>query len=158
MRNITKLLALAIAAMAFAAAGCGGGDDTTVTAGVSGATGASGAPLSKSEFITQADAICKQGNAQINQAGKQEFSGGQPSQSELEQFYTDELIPDVQDELDQIRALPAPEGDEDQVNEILDAADQATQKIAADPTSADTAFDQADQLAQDYGLKECGKG
>jgi hypothetical protein len=69
-RSIINRIGLAaiagcIAAGSLAVAGCGGGDDTTTT-GAGGASGASGsAPLSKEEFISQANAICADANGQI---------------------------------------------------------------------------------------------
>ncbi len=49
---------------ALAVAGCGGGDDNSTT-GTSGATGASGAALSEQEFVSQANAACKEANDKI---------------------------------------------------------------------------------------------
>ena len=53
-----------IAVAALLVAGCGGGSSSTT--GASGASGASGsAPLSKEEFVSQANAICADTNDQI---------------------------------------------------------------------------------------------
>jgi hypothetical protein len=47
-------------------AGCGGGSDSTTTAGASGASGTSGGTaLSQDEFVSQANAVCKDVNAKI---------------------------------------------------------------------------------------------
>jgi hypothetical protein len=55
---------LAVGALAFA--GCGGSSSTTSATGASGASGASGsAPLSQSDFVSQANAACKEGNDKI---------------------------------------------------------------------------------------------
>ena len=151
MRRITLVPALALAALVFAVAGCGGDDSSSTT------SGASGAPLSKEDWIAQADAICKAGNQKTNQAAAQQFGNSQPSESDIQQFTAQVLVPTVRDELDQIRALTPPEGDEDQVNAIIDAASQAADQAEQDPSSAQTAFDQADQLAKSYGLKVCGQ-
>ncbi len=52
---------VAVGALAFA--GCGGGSSST---GASGASGASGStPLSQDEFVSQANAACKDGNDKI---------------------------------------------------------------------------------------------
>jgi hypothetical protein len=55
---------VAVGALAFA--GCGGGGSSTSTTGARGASGASGsAPLSQDEFVSQANAACKDGNDKI---------------------------------------------------------------------------------------------
>jgi hypothetical protein len=148
-------------AMLFAA-GCGGSDNSTTT-GASGASGAQGAALSKPAFIAKADAICKQGNQTINKAAHETFSQGQqPSSADVEKFATQTVVPSIQEQITAIRALPAPSGDEDQVNTILDAVQQDLDKVKADPSLLDqqngAVFDKANQMAQDYGLKVCGKG
>jgi hypothetical protein len=71
------------------------------------------------------------------------------------------LLPSVEDQVSKIRALGAPKGDEDQVNAILDAADEGVQKGKQDPLSLTKEgsagpFDKANKLANAYGLKTCG--
>jgi hypothetical protein len=170
--RIATLLALALAA-GLIAAGCGDDDDdtattastTTVSTGATGATGAAtGEPLTKDEFIAQADAVCKAGDKKIDAAAKETFSGGgQPSQADQEAFVTDDVIPNVQDEVDGIAALTPPEGDEDEVSAIVDSAQDAIDQIESDPSaltegaSADDPFAEANQLAKEYGLKVCGQ-
>jgi hypothetical protein len=54
-----------VAVGAAALAGCGGGSSSSTT-GASGASGASGsAPLSQDEFVSQANAVCKEQNDQV---------------------------------------------------------------------------------------------
>lgn len=53
-----------VAIGAVALAGCGGGSDTSST-GASGTSGASGTALSQDEFVSQANAICKEQNTQV---------------------------------------------------------------------------------------------
>jgi hypothetical protein len=167
--RITTLLALALAA-GLIAAGCGDDDDetttsstTTTTAGATGATGATGEPLSKDEFITQADAICEAGDKKIDAAAQETFSGGQPSQAEQEQFVTEDVVPNIQEQVDGLRALTPPEGDEDEVSAILDSAQDAIDQIESDPgtltegANGDDPFSEANQLAKEYGLTVCGQ-
>jgi hypothetical protein len=167
--RISTLLALAFAA-GLIAAGCGDDDDetttspATTTAGATGATGATGEPLSKEEFIVQADAVCKAGDKKIDAAAKETFSGGQPSQAEQEQFVTEDVVPNIQEQIDGLRALTPPEGDEDEVSAILDSAQDAIDQIESDPSAlteganGDDPFAEANQLAKEYGLKVCGQG
>ena len=65
--NRVSLAAIAgcVAVGALAFAGCGGGSSTSTT-GASGASGASGSTrLSQSDFVSQANAACKEGNDKI---------------------------------------------------------------------------------------------
>ena len=140
-------------AVAFGAAGCGGGDDSS-----SGDSTA--AALTKDEFVTQGNQICADGNKQIETASKDVFSGGKPSTDEVKQFVTGTVIPSIQDQVDGIRALGAPAGDEDQVNAILDAAQQGIDDAKADPSllesnGSNDPFEEANKLATAYGLTEC---
>jgi hypothetical protein len=137
---------------AVAVAGCGGGDDSS-----SSTTTA----LSKEEFLKQGNQICADGNKTIDAASQDVFSGGKPSQSDIEAFVTDTLLPTVQTEVDGIRALGAPEGDEDQVTAIVDSAQQAIDDSKADPSliatnSSNDPFADTNKLANAYGLTECG--
>ena len=163
MRNIAKFIVPALAALAFAAAGCGGNDETTTVAGASGATGVSGAPLTQDEFIAQADAICKSANQDIEQQANDVFGGGQPTAADVEQFANAVLVPNLQDQVDQLRALTPPEGDEDQINAMIDDLDSAASQVEDDPSllqGSDNSgpFADVNQQAEDYGLKVCGQG
>ena len=147
-----KIGAIAAAlALTIAVAGCGGGSDDS--------SSSTAAALSKEEFLAQGNQICAAGNKEIDAASKEVFSSGQPSQAEIETFLTGTLIPSVQSQVDGIRALGAPAGDEDQVNAILDSAQSAIDAGKADPTTLegnDDPFAETNKLANAYGLTECG--
>lgn len=154
MREAWMLVGLLAVGAALVASGCGGDDDEDTTT----------AALSKSEFVDQADAICAKGDKQINQAGADVFGGGQqPSEQEQEKFVTDTVIPRTQQQVDGIRALPAPEGDEDQISAILDSADAGLKRMESDPSlltegGGANPLAEASNLARNYGLKVCGQG
>jgi hypothetical protein len=158
-----QLAAFALVA-ALAIAGCGGDDETTstTTSGVSGATGVSGASLTHEEFVKQADAICLSGDKTLNGAGQS--LGQSPTEADLEGFVDDTVVPALQGQYDAIAALPAPEGEEDQVDDLLSQLQDAIDTLADDPTlitagdSADGPFADVNQAAQDFGLTECGDG
>jgi hypothetical protein len=133
LNRISKLLALAIAALSLVAAGCGGDDTTTVETGVSGATGASGAPLSTQEFVSQGQDICAAGNKELDQAANQTFSGGKPTQAEIEQYATETAVPSIQGQIDDIRALQPPESIASDVDAFLNDAQDALDQVEADP-------------------------
>lgn len=154
MRQLTKFLALALAALALAAAGCGGDDEEpTVETGVSGATGASGTPLTQAQFVETADELCAEGAAELEQEP-------QPTTAaELEPYVSDVLVPSIQEQLDAIGALTPPEGEEEQVQEFLDTAQEELDAVEADPASlSEQSFEETEVLADEVGLAECGTG
>jgi hypothetical protein len=168
MRNRTVIIAaLVCAASALAVAGCGGGDDSSSTTSaastVSAATSATGAPLTKEEFIKQADALCKASNNEVDAQAQQVFGGQQPTNAQLTQFINETLIPSAEDEIAGIDALTPPAGDEDAVQAIIDAVNTAIDKVKANPQAVaasnnNAVFADADRLAVAYGLKVCGQG
>lgn len=140
---------VACAVIAAGAAGCGGDDgggDTTATE-----------TLTKEEWIQQADQICSAGDADIQQAAQDAGLNNNSTPQELTDFYTDTVLPAVEDQRDQIEALPVPEGEEDSISAITDALDQAISDSQANPGDSST-FKEVNQLAQDYGLTSCGDG
>lgn len=159
MKSIRFLIVGALAA-GLIAAGCGSDDNTDKQSFGTSVGSASTSSLSKAEFIAQAGAICESSNQQLNQAGQ--ALGPNPTPEEVDSFVSDNLVPSIQQQIDDIGALGAPAGDEQTVTAILDAADSALQQIEADPTlitgNGSDPFAQANQLADDYGLAACGSG
>ncbi len=146
------LLAAALAGV-MALAGCGGSDSSTSTTSET---------LTKSEFVAKANAICAKGNQEIRAAGKKLFSSGQaPSQAAQEKFVTATVIPSIQQQVDAVDDLPAPAGDEQKVQAIVNAARSALDKVKQDPSlitaqGQSDPFAQADKLTNSYGLTQCG--
>jgi hypothetical protein len=50
----------------------------------------------------------RQGDKELDQAGAQAFGKGRPSKQEIEQFASDTLVPNIQGQIDDVRALPPP--------------------------------------------------
>ena len=148
--NLKLILLCAGVAVALIAAGCGsddgGGDDSSPE-------------LTKEEFITQADAICADGEAELTAAAEEQFGSATepPSQKEQEEFISTTVADNLQSQLDQIRELNAPDADEEQLNEILDSLqsliDRARDEPAAVLAGEETG---ASELAGEYGLTSCG--
>lgn len=158
MKGIRFAIVGALAA-GLIAAGCGSDDNDDKQSFGTSVGSASTASLSKADFVSQANSICKTANQELDQAGQ--ALGQNPTPEELESFVADNVTPTIQTELDAIRALGAPTGDEQTVDAILTAADAALQQVAADPsllTSGGDPFAEANQLADDYGLTVCGSG
>lgn len=154
----TAALPSLLLAVGLAAGGCGGGADTTGSDPSSSSSPSSAAPaISKVEFTDQANVICAKGSAEIEAAAK--ALGDSPTQAEIEAFAAGTLLDNVQAQHDAIAALGAPEGDEDEVNAILDSLQTGIEALKADPsiiTSADSdPFAEANDLASRYGLSDC---
>jgi hypothetical protein len=165
MKNrISIPIALVCAAFALGVAGCGGDDETSSTTTTSstsvGATGATGGePLTKDEFIAQADAVCAAGDQTINAAGQS--LGQNPTEEQLTEVITGTVVPTISGEFDAIDALTPPEGDEDAIAELLASGRAAIEEITDNPerlyaAGQDNPFAEVNQLAQDYGFKDCG--
>ena len=148
MRIKALWLAAGLLAVGLIAAGCGGDDDNGADDG--------GEALSKEDFVAQANQICEDGNAVFEQAGDE--LGENPSPEEIESFATDTLVPNVQDQIDDIRDLGIPEGDEDEVNAILDDSEEILGEVEDDPsqiTGGGDPFAEVNPRLRDYGLTEC---
>jgi hypothetical protein len=147
-RNALWLLGLALVT-ALVAAGCGGDSDDDSTT----------SSLAKPAWIAKADAICQQGNQEIEQAANEQFGKQEqePSDEQIQQFTNETVVPSVQKQIDQIRELGAPSGDEDQVNEILDTVQADIDKAKSATTLPDEPFANGNALATRYGLKVCGQ-
>ena len=145
--RIPVLLLGSVLAVGLIAAGCGGGDDDSDTT----------TSLTKAEWIAKADAICQQGNQEINQAAQQQFGSQKPTTAAVQQFATGTALPNTQTQVDKIRALGAPSGDEDHVNEILDTVQADIDKAKSAGDIEDSTFADGNALAKQYGLKVCGQ-
>jgi hypothetical protein len=151
------LAVAAILTVGLVLAACGSSNDnsTTTTA------------LSKPAFLKQGNAICKKGNQQINKVGNQTFTkkkypNGPPPKSVQVKFATDTVIPSVQSQINGIKALGAPKGDEAKVNAIVTSAQGALDQAKKDPTvllqNGPGPFKATNKLAKAYGLTVCGSG
>jgi hypothetical protein len=149
-RNSLCLLGLALAAASIVA-GCGSSSDDNSTTTAS---------LTKAEWTAKADAICAAGNQQTNQAANQQFGNQRPSADQIQTFVTGTIIPSIQGQVDQIKALGAPSEIQQQVNSMIGLVQADLDKAKADPTLlvSGNAFQDANSAARGLGLKECGKG
>lgn len=147
------LIAMGSAALlAVGIGGCGGGDSTTDTATT--------AALTKAEFVKQANAICAEGNKETD-AIFASFDKGEPK-AEAETVIENQFVPSVQQQIDEIRALGAPEGDEATVEEMLDLAQADLETIESEPGivisgEEEDQFADFAKIGHPYGLTECDK-
>lgn len=148
MRHETsiKLIAgmdvLAVVAACVVAAGCGGGSGH----------------LTKSEFLKEGNAICAKGTRKIDRLGLTAFkTPGHPTPAETVAFAKKVAVPITQSELDHLRALKPPKGDESTVKTLLEKAQAAVDRVRANPSLLGGAngSDEANALARAYGLTAC---
>ncbi len=162
-----------IAATAFAlllAAGCGDSDDS--------ATGSSGGSaeeitvetgsLSKAAFIEKVEPICRKTREKfLTQLKKvyEEFNENprKPTETPAEvEFYEDDFAKIHQTLIDEISALGAPSGDEQEIAAYLEAVQKGIDEAAEDPEAFGEAFLEDEgvfkgtpQLTAAYGLRRC---
>jgi hypothetical protein len=142
-------VACSVAALILVGVGCGGDDDD------------SSSGVTKSAFVKQADAVCKDFNAQI-QKGVEDLPED-TSQADVAQFTLDTAVPLFRDQLDKLRALDVPAADADQVAQMWDdleaGTDQLEQKLKDDPQAVFAEdydpFGDVNKALNKYGLKQC---
>lgn len=168
-----SLLLFAAIAVVLAIAGCGGGGDSgSSESTASGAeTTSSGKPvqsgdLSKDEFVKQADAICEEGKKQslekMSAYMQQHGASGEPTPELVVEAVKAVFIPEVQSQIDEIRALGAPQGDEAKIEAFLDAMEAGAKEAGEATVSSSTqfghSFKHSADLAREYGLDGCAYG
>ncbi len=157
-RPLIALVALAVLG-GLATAGCG--DDDSSTTAAEAVTGFSGeAPTDSISYHLAADKYCRQAENELDEAASEQFGDQQPSPEDLEAFVNDYYVPIMRRQIEQIRTIPIPAGEEDAVNQINDAFDDGLAEAEADPGSlADgppLAIVEASRLAAEYGFDDCG--
>ena len=118
-------------------------------------------PLSKVEFVRQADEICVATESRIEAAADDLVTQKKdPAPAEVERIAVDIVIPALRSEVAAIEALGPPEGDEEEVEEILAATEEGIAAIEADPQGLldgpPAALQRAGKLSRAYGAQECG--
>ena len=152
--------ALIVVALALAAAGCG--DDDSDSAATTTTTA-----LTKDEYVSEANRICKKQDDKIERASQQFFADApnnqEPPASEVAEFGQKTVFPAIQDEIDRIEALGAPEGDEDEIKAMLDAAKSGLAELEQNPNQLEkggiaSSFEEFQKLASAYDLDQCAAG
>lgn len=158
MAKTLMAMLVAVAAIAIIA-GCGGGSDSS-------STEATTSSLTKAEFLKQGNAICAKGNKEIEE-GFEEFQKEnqlqkkRPTKAQLTEAIETIVLPKVRRQIEGVKALAAPSGEEAEVEAITDAAEEALEKGEEDPAALTSEkadpFAKANKLARDYGLVKCGE-
>jgi hypothetical protein len=147
MRRIALSLFAAVAALA-AGAACGGDG---------------GKPLTADEFATQANAICKTGDAKLAEAGK-EILKDATSPEDRVKFYLEHAVPNARYKIKEIGKLNPPTKDKDKVKKMLVAGKKATDSVEEGLKKEGIGFKgegsadllkEFDTLARDLKLNDC---
>jgi hypothetical protein len=140
--------AAVLIAIALVVAGCGGGGSSSTTA------------LTKAQYLKQANAICKKGQqereAAVNELAEEIKPGAEVGELPKAGLVK-AIIPPLGNMVDELAALPAPEGDEEQVEEIVEAYEKPVEEIEEDESVAfkGGVFQEADKKALKYGIEDC---
>ena len=148
-KKIALLLAMALTGAAVFA-GCGGDDSSD----------SESEPLTKTEFVAQADEIC-QGSLDVIEEAAAGFDQN-TADEELVEFASDQYVPELQNELESLRELTPPEDDQDAYDDMLTSLEEGIDEIEADPElvlgEGENPLAGATEQAQELGLEVCGQG
>jgi hypothetical protein len=118
-------------------------------------------PLSKVEFLREADRVCFASETQIEAAADDLVTGpDEPDAREVQRVALRIVVPALESEVSAIRAIGAPPGDEREVEAILAATEAGIAAIEADPRAlldgVPPELTRAQRLAEAYGSAQCG--
>lgn len=130
-----------------AVAGCGGGDETT--------------SLTKAEFTKQANAACKEHSKERDELFKKvsnELDPSEVTRKDQEMLISEVLLPPYEKNIESLESLGAPEGDEKEIEALIEAMEGSVEKVEAQPLVAlrtTSQFAEPNALAKNYGLDDC---
>lgn len=130
--------------------------------GVACSSGSDEDRLTEEEFVSQANAICTEGNAAIDEAVEEMVAeaGGSPSDVESQELL-DVILTNVRGQLDDIEALSPPEDLEGDVEDLISTAREeadALEDAGVDSIeSGETPFEESNAKAEELGLEACAE-
>jgi len=119
--------------------------------------------LTTEEFETQGNEICQEGGDEVDRLFEEEFGEleEEPPAGEAEAFIDDEVVPRIEQQIDDLRDLNPPEDIEDEVEELLDEAEQALDELgdlsAEELFSGGDPFEDVNAKASELGLTACAE-
>lgn len=134
------LVALALA-LTLGLSGCGGDDKSEE-------------PISKQKFLEQGNAICSAGNMAVDEVGD---GIDKNNQDEVLTAIKEQVVPLIRGQIDDLRDLGYPDGDEDTLEAIYTDTEDVLDSWEEDPSQAldDTRMSPINERLGDYGLTEC---
>lgn len=155
-RVVTSLMGvIAVFALALLG-GCGSGSDSGSTdTGSSSSTAVESTSMTKAEWAQQAQQICAKETNKVAGVVRKAIASGSEVKVEI-------VLPPVESMHEGLVALGAPEGEEAQVEEFLNALEADLEKAQAHPSAKTTElasdFKQSGDLAREAGIGACGLG
>jgi hypothetical protein len=139
--NFERFLLLLLPVVVLVGTGCGGDDSP-----------------SKDEYIAQADSICRDADEALDKEIQEAFGTNPPTQQQIVAFSESNAIPNLEDQLADLRALTPPESEEETLARIYDTLEEAIAQIKEDPASDSVppALEEAREQAKEFGLVVCG--
>lgn len=150
-------------------AGCGSSANsptsTESTAGSGGETAAREATLTKAEWVDKANEICgpiiDKKTRQMQAFYKARGVHGSPGLHQREAANTAIVLPNVQERVEAMRALPVPAGEGAKIRAILKSMERGIHEAEAHPENLaipkqPIPFAESEHLAGAYGLLFCG--
>lgn len=135
MKLVTGALALALAGAA-----CGGDDDS----------------ISKADYVEQANEFCEEALAEYEEAV--EPLGDQPSDADIREF-AGPLVDLNRDLIEFLEEEPRPEGDDEEIDSIVEGSKDATDELEDDPVgvfrSGENPYADVNAQMTDYGMTSC---
>jgi hypothetical protein len=118
--------------------------------------------LTKDEYIVAADNICRQAEELRTEVASAAFAGleegAEPTFDQLAEYVAGSE-PVSRQEIDSLRALEPPEGDEKKLNKLYNKYEKALDKIVDDPNKLlSNLLFKVSKGAAKYGFQECGQG
>ncbi len=152
MRNHIAILIIGSLAFGLLVAGCGGGDDS-----------ADAEQIDKATFVKEAERICKQASgklaAEVTSITKRESTPSSFSSGRTQIVLVKEgLIPSLEEELQQIRALGLPDEAKKDAKAFLEAYQQAIDKTKANPkvgVSSVAPYEGVELAGTKLGIADC---
>jgi hypothetical protein len=154
-----KVLVVGVLALAILAVGCGGDSDETETEATA---------ITKAAFIRKADRICRLSREKFVEVGfaKAKKLADKPKAREALEFELIEtlFVPTLENEIEELRALGAPPGDEAKIEKILELTEDTLEEAKTEPETFVAGEDykegfehygDAYKLARKSGMTEC---
>lgn len=145
----TTLACTALALTGLLVAGCGSSSSSSSSSAAK--------PLTKAQFLAQGNAICTQGNKNLEAPEK--ALGTSPTDAQFIAFIKGPFKSEIQRQIDAIRALSAPSADQATVKHIFDLAQSDLDRVTSDPKAVESSsvspFKDFATAAHAYGLTVC---
>lgn len=153
-RMICGLALVAALVVGVCVAGCGSSDSTPAETTAS---------ISKAEFVAKGNAVCVKGEkaqeAEINAYVKKNgLENKKPTKAQNVEIVETILAPNIHSQINGVKALGAPSGEEQQVSSALELSQQALEEIEANPELAfgkKDVFAAAGKQLHALGLTKC---